>query len=149
MAPRLAVARCAYGVALVTVRSMSLGDPTILIIDDDDVTAAELDTGLTGAGYVVWRAVSGHEALLTLASRQPDLILVSLMLPDTDGLILCSILKSHVSAPIIILTAHESEVDRALALESGAFDCLTRPVDRDELLTRVRAALRAYVCRPA
>jgi DNA-binding response OmpR family regulator len=149
MVPNLAIVGCGYCVALVTLLSMSLGDPTILIVEDDDVTAGELDTELTGAGYVVWRAGTAHDALVALESRRPDLILVSLMLPDTDGLILCTTLRSRISAPIIILTARESEVDRALALESGAFDCLTRPVDRDELVTRVHAALQSSVCRPA
>jgi DNA-binding response OmpR family regulator len=114
---------------------------SILIIEDDDVTATEMQNGLIGAGYVVWRARSGDEALVTLNSIQTDLIYVSLMLPDTDGLILCSTLKAHMPAPIIIVSTRSSEIDRALAMESGAIDCLTKPVDREELLAQVEAAL--------
>jgi two-component system KDP operon response regulator KdpE len=115
---------------------------TILIIGDDDVMATDVQTGLVGAGYAVKRAGSADEALGTLGSTQADVILMSLMLPDTDGLILCSTLKAYSPAPIIILSARTGEVDRALALESGAVDVLTTPVDVDELLTQVRAVTR-------
>ena len=118
---------------------------TILIIEDDDVMATDLQNGLSGAGYVVRRSGSAEEALATLKSTQTDLILMSLMLPDTDGLILCSTLKAHFPAPIIVLIARAGEVDRALALESGAIGCLTKPVHRDELLTQVKAALKSPV----
>jgi DNA-binding response OmpR family regulator len=115
------------------------GAATIVIIDDDDATATDLQTGLIGAGYVVRRAGSADEALVTLEHTQADLILMSLLLPDTDGLILCSTLKTQFPAPIIVLSARAGDVDRALALESGAVDLLTKPVDVDELLTQVRA----------
>jgi DNA-binding response OmpR family regulator len=114
----------------------------ILIIEDDDVTATDLQTGLIGAGYAVQRAASAAEAMGTLKSSQADLILMSLMLPDTDGLILCSTLKARVPAPIMILSGRTGEVDRALALESGAVDLLTTPVDVDKLLVRVRAIVQ-------
>jgi DNA-binding response OmpR family regulator len=115
------------------------GAATIVIIEDDDATATDLQTGLIGAGYVVRRAGSADEALVTLEQTQADLILMSLLLPDTDGLILCSTLKTQFPAPIIVLSARAGDVDRALALESGAVDLLTKPVDVDELLTQVRA----------
>jgi DNA-binding response OmpR family regulator len=117
------------------------GAATIVIIEDDDVTATDLQAGLTDAGYVVRRAVSADEALLTLEQTQADLILMSLMLPDTDGLMLCSTLKTQFPAPIIVLSARAGEVDRALALESGAIDLVPKPVDVDELLTQVRAVV--------
>src|SRR3984893_14007489 len=107
---------------------------TILIIEDDGVAATDLQNTLIGAGYVVRRAGSADEALVTLKSTQADLILMSLMLPDTDGLILCSTLKAQFPAPIIVLGARPGEVDRALALESGAVDLLTKPVDVNVLL---------------
>jgi DNA-binding response OmpR family regulator len=116
---------------------------TILIIGDDDVMATDLQTGLVGAGYAVKLAGSADEALGTLESTQADLILMSLMLPDTDGLILCSTLKAYSPAPIFILSALSGEVDRALALESGAVDVLTTPVDVGELLSQVRAVTRS------
>jgi DNA-binding response OmpR family regulator len=125
------------------------GGAAILIIEDDEIAAADLHRGLIGAGYVVRRVASGNEALVTLKSTQADLILMSLMLPDTDGLILCSTLKAHFPAPIIVLSARASKVDRALALESGAIDCLTKPVDRDELLAQVKAVTRSLVSAQA
>jgi DNA-binding response OmpR family regulator len=121
---------------------------TILIIEDDDVTATDLQNTLIGAGYVVPRAGSADEALVTLKSTQTDLILMSLMLPDADGLILCSTLNARFAAPIIALTARAGEVGRALALESGAIDCLTLPVDRDEFLAQVKAVLQIARLRP-
>ena len=133
---------------------MSEGDrpsrgAAILIIEDDDVAATSLHNGLIGAGYVVRRVASGNEALVALKSTQADLILMSLMLPDTDGLVLCSTVKAHFPAPIIVLSARAGEVDRALAIESGAIDCLTKPVDRDELLALVKAVARSPVSAQA
>jgi DNA-binding response OmpR family regulator len=115
--------------------------PTIVIIEDDDATATDLQTGLSKAGYVVRRAGTADEALSTLEKTQADLILMSLMLPDTDGLILCSTLKTQFPTPIIVLSTRPGEVERALALESGAIDVLTTPTSQDELLTRVRAVM--------
>jgi DNA-binding response OmpR family regulator len=117
-------------------------EAAILIIEDDDDTASTLHSGLSGAGYVVRRAGSAEEAMVTLESTQADLILMNLMLPDTDGLILCSTLTARFPAPIIMLSARVGEVDRALALESGAVDLLTKPVNVDELLNQVRAVTR-------
>jgi DNA-binding response OmpR family regulator len=123
----------------------ALGGATILLVEDDDATAADLQTSLIGAGYIVPRASSADEALLTLDSAPADLVITSLMLPDTDGLILCATVKTRFAAPIIVLTKRAGEVDRALALESGATDCLTVPVDRDELLAQVNAVLQSRV----
>jgi DNA-binding response OmpR family regulator len=111
----------------------------ILVIEDDDETAADVQVGLVGAGYLVRRDRSADEAMVTLVSTRPDLILMSLMLPGTDGLILCATLKTRFSAPIIALSVRAGEVERALAIESGAVDVLTKPVDVDQLLGRVRA----------
>ena len=116
----------------------------ILIVEDDDVTATDLQRGLIGAGYAVRRAGSAYEALVTLESVQADLVLVSLMLPDADGLILCSTLKANFPAPVIVVSARPGEVDRALALESGAVDVLTTPIDVEELLTHVRTVVRSH-----
>jgi DNA-binding response OmpR family regulator len=122
-----------------------LGGATVLIIEADDGTASDVQAGLMGAGYLVQRTASADEALVALESAAADLILLSLMLPDTDGLILCSRLKANFPTPIIVLTAHAAEVDRALALASGAVACLARPVDRAELLAQVNAVVPAPV----
>jgi two-component system OmpR family response regulator len=112
---------------------------TVLIIEDDDLTASNVQAGLTGAGYFVQRAANADQALVALESTPADLIILSLMLPDTDGLILCSRLKANFSTPIIVLTPRPGEVDRALALASGAADCVARPVNQAELLAQVNA----------
>jgi len=114
---------------------------TIVIIEDDDETATGLQTGLTEAGYVVRRAGTADAALSTLEQTQADLILMSLMLPDTDGLILCATLKARFPAPIIVLSSRGGEVDRALALESGAIDVLALPTSVDELLGTVQTVI--------
>ncbi|HLZ26315.1 MAG TPA: response regulator, partial [Chloroflexota bacterium] len=101
--------------------------------------------GLIGAGYVVRRAESASEALLMLERRRADLILMSLMLPDADGLMLCATLKTQFWSPIIVLTGRTGTVDRALALESGALDVLNTPVDVDALLALVQAAVQTPV----
>src|SRR5579859_7838387 len=114
----------------------------ILIIEDDDVSATELQRALAAAGYVVLRAGSAVEAMASLTSSRADLVLMNLMLPDSDGLILCSRLRATFSAPVILLSPRATEVDRALAFESGAIDLLTMPTKPDELLTRVRAVVK-------
>jgi DNA-binding response OmpR family regulator len=122
---------------------------SILIIEDDDATALSVRSALTGAGYVVRRVESAAEAMRTLESTPADLILMSLMLPDADGLILCSTLKARVRTPIIVLSARGGEVDRALSLESGAFDLLNTPVDVDELLAQVRSVVGIQTPSPS
>jgi DNA-binding response OmpR family regulator len=127
-------------------RARSSPGATILIIEDDDLTATDLQNGLIGAGYGVRRAASAEEAMVTLEARRTDLILMNLMLPDTDGLILCSTLTARFPAPIIVLSSRAREVDRALALESGARDLLITPVDLDDLLAQVKEVVQSPVC---
>ncbi|MGI9149365.1 MAG: response regulator transcription factor [Chloroflexota bacterium] len=110
-----------------------------MLIGDDDATATAIQNRLVGAGYGVRRAHSAAEALGALESARADVILMSLMLPDTDGLILCSTLRAKLPAPVILLSARASEVDRALAIQSGAAALLAIPVDLDDLLLRVKS----------
>jgi DNA-binding response OmpR family regulator len=117
-------------------------EPAILIVDDDDVLARDLRARLIAAGYFVQRATSGEDALAQLDGSKANLILLSLMLPDTDGLILCARLKTRTTAPIVVLSERVREVDRALALELGAVDVLSRPADIDALLARLPAPHR-------
>jgi DNA-binding response OmpR family regulator len=116
---------------------------TVLIIDADDGTASDLHASLNRAGYVVLVTASADEALAALELASVDLILMSLMLPDTDGLILCSRLTASSPIPVMVLTGSASDVDRALALHSGAIDCITRPVDAAALLAQVNAVVAA------
>jgi DNA-binding response OmpR family regulator len=117
----------------------SPGGQKILIIYEDDRVAIGLRDRLIRAGYAARRAASGQEALARLKSADVDLIMLSLLLPDTDGLILIDKLKEHTSAPVIIMGERPREVDRALALELGAKDFLTWPIDFDGLVARLQA----------
>jgi DNA-binding response OmpR family regulator len=123
------------------------GGETILIVEEDDRIAADLRGRLMTDGYLVRLATSAEEALIWLQTTSADLILLSLTLPDSDGLILCSSLKARTDTPVIVLSARRREVDRALALELGAVDVLVKPVDHVELLARVEAAMPRSVPR--
>jgi DNA-binding response OmpR family regulator len=118
------------------------GGPAILIIDDGDALARDLRRQLVSAGYFIQRATSGEEALNTLDTANTQLILLSLMLPDTDGLILCARLRARTTAPIVVLSERPREVDRALALALGAVDVVSGPVDIEALLARLPVARR-------
>jgi two-component system KDP operon response regulator KdpE len=125
----------------------SPGGPTILIIYEDDAVAINLRIRLIRAGFSAQRAASGEEALVKLNSAHVDLILLSLLLPDTDGLILFPKLKEHTDAPIIIMSQRPRDVDRVLALELGAHDFLTWPIDFNGLVARLQT-LEAQPSRP-
>jgi DNA-binding response OmpR family regulator len=114
----------------------------ILIIEDDPTLAWVLRQLLTGSGFETWAAASGAEARAQLEHGQPDLILLDLMLPDTDGLVLISTLKVLSSAAIIILSARAEQVDRVLGRKLGADDFVAKPFDPEELLVRIEAVLR-------
>ena len=122
---------------------------TILIIHDEDTVAADLEHRLICGGYVVRRARLANEALIALESIHADLIFTSLMLPDTDGLILCSTLKAQCSAPIVALIGRANEVDRALALQSGAVACLDMLADPNDLVALARAVMQSPISAQA
>lgn len=115
---------------------------TILLVEDDADTARALSRALESGGYRVTCAESGTEAKAILEQFQPDLILLDLMLPDTDGLVLTTTLKSLTHAPIIICSARQEQVDRVLGLKLGADDFVAKPFDLDELEARIEAVLR-------
>jgi DNA-binding response OmpR family regulator len=116
----------------------SPGGPKILIIYEDDAVAINLRDRLIRAGYAAQRAASGAEALVTLSAEHIDLVLLSLLLPETDGLILVAKLKERTDAPIIIMSQRPRDVDRVLALDLGARDFLTWPIDFDGLVARLQ-----------
>jgi DNA-binding response OmpR family regulator len=121
------------------------GRAAVLVIEDDDVLASHLQESLIGAGYAARRVASAEQTLAMLASTCVDLILMDLLLPDCDGLVLCSALKARCETPIIMLSARDAVVERVLALESGAADwLLTRPVDVGELLARVESVVQRH-----
>jgi DNA-binding response OmpR family regulator len=109
-----------------------------------------LHDSLIRGGYAAQRVASAEEALATIESSPFDLILMSLLLPDADGLILCSTLKDRTDAPIVMLSTRCDAVDRALALESGAVDWLmTRSAEAGELLSRIDSIVQTHIAAPA
>ena len=114
----------------------------ILVVDDELHIRRLLHGTLTRAAYEVVEARTGREALALAGSVRPDAILLDLGLPDRDGLELVTILKSRSRTPILVVSARESTDDKVAALDLGADDYVTKPFDGEELLARLRAALR-------
>lgn len=115
---------------------------TILLVEDDADIARSLSKALENSGYRVTAVDTGAEARAIIEHVRPDLILLDLMLPDTDGLVLTTALKNLTSAPIIICSARQEQVDRVLGLKLGADDFVAKPFDLDELEARIEAVLR-------
>lgn len=103
---------------------------------------------LEGAGYRVQTAVSGEEALGRWRRSRPDLLLLDVMLPGTDGLDVCRAIRVADDVPIVMLTARTDPLDVVLGLESGADDYVTKPFETRVLLARVKAVLRRRDRRP-
>lgn len=121
---------------------------SILLVDDNPDILTVLKANLELHGFDVLTAASCHEAAERLNERPPDLVVLDRMLPDGDGLELCSHwTKQNSSLPIILLTARDSVSDRVLGLESGADDYVVKPFEPLELVARIRACLRRL--RPA
>ncbi len=114
----------------------------ILIVDDDLHIRRLLHGTLSRASYEVIEAKTGREALELAAGTSPDAILLDLGLPDRDGLELVSLLKKQTKAPLLVVSAREATDDKVAALDLGADDYVTKPFDGEELLARLRAALR-------
>src|SRR6185503_11108719 len=114
----------------------------ILLIEDDTRLAEMVRDYLGEAGFRVTRAADGA-AGLSLHSREPfDAIVLDLMLPDMDGLKVCSQIRARASTPILMLTARGDAMDRVVGLEMGADDYLPKPFEPRELLARLKAILR-------
>lgn len=119
-----------------------LARASILVVEDDpDMARLEMDA-LEDADYRVWHAADGHEARALMERAHPDLVLLDLMLPDVDGLVLCSLLKGVVDVPIVVCSATARRSDPVLALKLGADDFVRKPFEIDDLLARIEAVLR-------
>ncbi|HLG68923.1 MAG TPA: response regulator [Chloroflexota bacterium] len=119
----------------------------ILVVDDSLPNIELLQAHLTRAGYQVRTATSGQECLDAVAAKPPDLILLDVMMPGMDGFEVCRRLRSHDSGksiPVVMVTALQERADKLRALEMGANDFLSKPVDRAELLARVRTLLELH-----
>ncbi|MGE0393604.1 MAG: response regulator transcription factor, partial [Vicinamibacterales bacterium] len=114
----------------------------ILVVDDESNILATLAPLLRSHGYEVHTAMSGHAALEAVAREKPDLVVLDLGLPDIDGVEVCRRIRESQNTPILILSARGGERDKVRALDLGADDYVTKPFGTDELLARIRVALR-------
>jgi len=114
----------------------------ILVVDQDAATQRTISPLLSSRGFDVEVAASATAGLKAMSTRRPDLILVDLELPDMEGLELCRRLRERFSVPIIVLSARSAETEKVLALDTGADDYVTKPFGSEELLARIRVALR-------
>jgi two-component system, OmpR family, KDP operon response regulator KdpE len=117
-------------------------DPLILLIDDEPQILRALKTILAANHFRIISAINGEQGLALAATQQPDIIILDLTLPDMDGTVVCEQIREWSSVPIIVLSVRDSEKDKVAALDKGADDYLTKPFGIEELLARIRVALR-------
>lgn len=116
--------------------------PKILIVDDEIAIRRLLSNTLEQAGYVAIEAMNGKEALIQATAKSPDAVLLDLGLPDRDGLSLLPLLVRDDGPAVLVVSAREATQEKVAALDLGAHDYVTKPFDTDELLARLRSALR-------
>ena len=114
----------------------------VLVVDDEPQILRALQTSLRAAGYEVDTATGAQEALAKAATRPPDAVILDLVLPDGNGTDVSRELRRWSSAPIVVLSVVGDEQEKVAALDAGADDYVTKPFGIDELLARLRAALR-------
>ena len=114
----------------------------ILVVDDEAAIRRLLRNTLTRAGYAVVEAEDGRQALQQAAVEHPSAVLLDLGLPDRDGLSLIPLLRTHGDAVILVVSARDAVDEKVTALDLGADDFITKPFDSEELLARLRVALR-------
>ncbi len=114
----------------------------ILVVDDEPQILHALQTTLRGAGYEVEAVATGEAALARAAAHPPEAVILDLVLPDRSGIEVCRELRSWSKSPILILSAVGEEAQKVAALDAGADDYVTKPFGVEELLARLRAALR-------
>lgn len=125
------------------------GVASILLVEDDASVREAVTMALEGDGHRVETAASGEEALGRWRRSRPDLILLDVMLPGTQGFEVCRAVRADDHVPIIMLTARADPVDVVVGLESGADDYVTKPFETRVLLARVKAVLRRHDLDPA
>jgi len=120
----------------------SAGGPLILVVEDEPQMRHFLRAALEGHDYRIAEATTAREGIAQATSRSPDVILLDLGLPDGDGLDVTKRLREWSHAPVIVISARGQEGDKVAALDAGADDYLTKPFGIEELLARLRVALR-------
>jgi two-component system KDP operon response regulator KdpE len=126
---------------------MTSQGPLVLVIEDEPQMLRFLRTSLATHGYRLIEATSGNDALAQATSRNPEVILLDLRLPDIDGIDVTRRLREWSATPIIVLSARGQDEDKINALDTGADDYLTKPFSVGELLARIRVALRHAAAR--
>jgi two-component system, OmpR family, KDP operon response regulator KdpE len=121
---------------------MSDGGPLVLLVEDEPQMRRFLRVSLTGNGFRLFESETGQDGLLQAATRNPDVVLLDLGLPDLDGLEVTRRLREWSKTPVIVISARGQERDKVEALDAGADDYLTKPFGVEELLARIRVALR-------
>jgi two-component system KDP operon response regulator KdpE len=121
---------------------MSAGESRVLVVDDEPQIIRGLRVILTNAGYAVEEATTKAEALDAVSVRPPDAIVLDLVLPDGDGIEVCTDIRRWSQVPIVVLSAVGDEHQKVRALDAGADDYVTKPFGSEELLARMRAVLR-------
>jgi two-component system KDP operon response regulator KdpE len=121
-----------------------LSAANILVVDDEPQIRRVMRTTLSSQGYVITEARTGEEALELMRKERPDLILLDVNMPGMGGLEACREIRRASDAPIIMLTIRNAERDKVAALDAGADDYVVKPFGIEELLARIRAALRRF-----
>ena len=119
-----------------------MSTPTILIVDDEPQIRRVMRTTLSSNGYTVIEARTGEEALEMMRKERPELVLLDVNMPGIGGLEACREIRENSDVAIIMLTVRNTEHDKVLALDAGADDYVVKPFSMEELLARIRAALR-------
>ena len=119
-----------------------MSSATILVVDDDSQIRRVMRNALSSHGYTIIEARNGEEALKKVRAERLDLIILDLNMPDMDGIEVCREIRVVSNLPIIMLTVRSAEKDKVRALDAGADDYVVKPFGIDELLARIRAALR-------
>ena len=121
---------------------MTGGRPRILVVDDEPQIRRALRANLVARDFEVDAVATGEEALAAAARNHPDLVILDLGLPGMDGIEVVHGLRGWTKVPILVLSARDAESEKVAALDAGADDYVTKPFGMDELLARLRAALR-------
>jgi len=117
-------------------------DPVVVLIEDEPQIRKFLRATLAGQSYRLFEATTGADGVVEVGSRQPDVVIVDLGLPDMDGLDVIRRVREWTDVPVIVLSARGQERDKVVALDAGADDYVSKPFGAGELLARIRVALR-------
>ena len=121
-----------------------MNEGTILVVDDEPQIRRVMRSTLSMHGYVISEATTGEDAIESVRKNHPDLVLLDVNMPGMGGIEACREIRRSSDAPIIMLTVRNAERDKVAALDAGADDYVVKPFGIEELLARIRAALRRY-----